>query len=61
MGLLLGSIFCSTDLCVYVCANTILILMTTALQFVVWLKSGSMIPSASFFLFTSVLAIWGLL
>ena len=55
MGLFLGSLLCSVDLCVCFYASTILFWLTVALQYS--LKSGSVIPTALLFFLKIVLVI----
>ena len=58
MGLFLGSLSCSIDLCLFLCQYQVA-LITVALY--CSLKAGSMIPPALFFFLKIVLAVQGLL
>ena len=59
IGLFLGSLLCSIDLCICFCVSTILYFDYSS--FIVNLKSGSMIPLALLFSLKIALAIRGLL
>ena len=57
VGLFLGFLSCSIDLCVCFLCGYYTVLITVALQYS--LKSGRMISPALFFILKIVLAIWG--